>query len=228
MAYPISNELEIEGDLSEPGKVTLSNGTDAVTLQASTTLAASYDFTLPDALGAVGEHLVMTSPTVIGWGPLLPIPAKEIWILSDPRSAGVSGGNSTASVWNNRILNTIIGSPTASTDVQLAVAPAGANEILIQPGSYYFYIESIAYNAGNFKSALWNVTTGTYAILGQSSRASLTNVTSTVMGTVTFTSQTVLSVRTYMAVGTLSFGLGRSVNLASLDEIYTKVYIQKL
>lgn len=225
MAYPLSNELEVEGDPSEPGKVTLSNGTNAVTLQASGSMAASYDFTLPPTLGAVGESLMMVSPTTIGWDTPSSA-ASEIWIISDIRPTGTNGGTSVA-VWNDRVLNTITSSPTAGTDVQLAVSPASTNEILIQAGSYYVYAETLAYNVSAFKSALWNVTTGTYAILGQSSRTNTTNMSSAILGAVTFASQTVLSIRTYVTVSVANNGLGRSTGL-TFDETYIKVYIQKL
>lgn len=226
MAYQISRELGIRGDPVEPGKVTFSNGTDTVTLQASDSMSATYDFTLPTALGAVGDSLVMTSATATGWTTLTA--DIELWVISDVKTTGTDGAIPVQDVWNVRELNTITSSAVAGIDVQLAVAPAGANEILIQPGSYYFYVESLGYQLGSFKSALWNETAATYAILGVSLETTSNNRTSTIQGPATFASQTVLSIRTYptMVVGTSRLAL--ATGIAPFDEIYTKVYIRKL
>ena len=229
MSYPISSELEIEGTGAAPGKATLSNGTNAITMQASTSLAASYTMLLPTTLGAVGESLTMTSATETGWasvGP--PAGSGDIWFISDIKSTGTQGGSLTAGTWNNRVLNTISSTPGASTDVQLAVAPAGTNEILIQPGNYFIYGVVLSYRTDQCKAALWNVTAGNYAILGNSASVRSVNIPSYIIGPITFGIQTVLSVRIWPTSTPTVADNGRAMGIAPFSEMYTKVYIQKI
>jgi hypothetical protein len=82
MAYPISSELEIEGDGIDPGKLTLTDGTNAVTVQASLSMPASYTMLLPTALGSTGDALTMTSGTETGWAPISTADT-EIWFVSE-------------------------------------------------------------------------------------------------------------------------------------------------
>ena len=229
MSYPISSELEIEGTGGDPGKATLSNGTNTVTMQASTTLAASYTMLLPTTLGTVGQSLTMTSGTETGWASITPGGgAGDIWFLGDVRSTGTHGGTASAGTWNNRTLNTISSTPGASTDVQLAVAPAGANQILIQPGDYFVYGIVITYRTGLTKAALRNITAGTDAIVGTSVVTDRNNNGSCIVGIVTFGVQTVLSVRMWPTASASVADNGRATGIAPFSELYTKVYIQKL
>lgn len=230
MAYPISGELKIEGTPLDPGKLTLSDGTNAVTVQSSLSMPASYTMLLPTTLGATGESLTMISGTETGWG-TISTGGPEIWIISEEQPSGTNGGILLLGVWNNRVLNTITSSPSAGTDVQLAVAPAGANEILIQPGDYFVFGAVPTASTNQTKSALWNETAGVYSILGNSTYTnnfSFINSKSIIIGTVTFAVQTVLSIKTYSTILTSGVGGGRPTGAWPTNEIYSKLYIQKI
>ena len=137
----------------------------------------------------------------------------------------------SASTWNVRILNTLTKTPLASTDVQLAVAPASTNQILIQPGNYFVFGAVPTASINETKSALWNESTGTYSILGSNTytaTSSIINSKSIILGTITFSVQTILSVRTYSTLLTTSVGGGQSTGAYPYNEIYTKLYIQKI
>ena len=228
MAYPISSELEIGGTGVDPGKLTLSNGTNAVTVQASLSMPASYTMLLPTALGSTGESLTMTSGTETGWS-TISTSGPEIWFVSEEQTSGTNGGILTVSTWNVRVLNTITQTPSAGTDVQLAVAPAGANQILIQPGDYFIFGAVPCLATNQCKSALWNETAGTYAILGNNTYSGFNSMCkSNILGVITFAVQTVLSIRTYVSLGGSVINGGQSTGAYPYNEIYSKVYIQKI
>ena len=231
MAYLISEELEVEGDPTEPGKITVNRSGNSITLQGSTTMSSSYSMILPPALGALDESLIMASPTVTGWG-TIPATGQSIWFISEEQPSGTSSGTFTASVWNTRILNTITQTPAAGTDVQLAVAPALANQILVQPGTYFMFCIIPASTSDAVKGAIWNETAGSYLALSNGIFTISSGAFSTTVGqcfviaTATFASATVLSARMY-PINPTGVNSGGPSTGSGANEIYTKLYIQK-
>lgn len=231
MAYLITDELEVEGDPAEPGKITVNRSGNSITLQGSTTMSSSYSMILPPALGALDESLIMASPTETGWG-TIPATGQLIWFISEEQPSGTLGGALTAAVWNTRTLNTITQTPSAGVDVQLAVAPALANQILVQPGTYFMFCIIPTSISAAVKGAIWNETAGSYLALSNGV-FTLPNVSFSitvgqcfVITTATFVSTTVLSAKMYPINPTGVYAGGPAAG-SGANEIYTKLYIQK-
>ena len=84
------------------------------------------------------------------------------WFVSHAVSSGIAGGTATASTWLPRTLTTVTGNSGAN--VQLAVAPAGINQIRITTGTYWVSGYSNDYNCGpGVATRLQNITTGATA-----------------------------------------------------------------
>lgn len=92
------------------------------------------------------------------------------WAVSDVKPTGVVGGGyAPRKVWTRRDLNTITGN--IGLAVQLAAAPAGANQILVAIGSYWVSASAPAIRMGHHKIRFRNVTDGADALVGTSERS---------------------------------------------------------
>lgn len=231
MAYPITSEVIIEGDGTDPGKVELSDSTELVGIQCPTTISSSYSFRLPSSLGATGSVFSMLNSTDTGW--VLSIQNVEVWMFTDEKTSGTDGGTFALTTWVTRELNTVSQSPSAGTDVQLAVSPAGANQLLVQPGTYMVFGYSPSLR-GSFKTALWNDDTSNILIVGTSEgvspfASSLCSPDSYVIGVITVAIQTVMSYRMYSQSSTSGTDLGGfATGIPSVPEIYTRISFYKL
>lgn len=229
-AYPITSVVEIEGVSLDPGKLSLTDGTFSTTIRPDDA-TTSYDLLLPPQAGTVGQALVMSSATETDWE-TAPENPKQIWVITDTETSGTNGRAYTISP-DIRDLNTITGSPTAGTDVQLAVAPAGANEILIQPGDYIVYgkVPLVRDSSGNilFKAVFWNQTTSSVQITGTSGISADTVQTSSYFfSNITLAVQTVFSVRLYQNSPAVTSLGGYATNIAGVSEVYSLLYIEKI
>lgn len=225
-AYPITDVVEVAGAVLDAGKISLTDGTFSTTIRPSDS-TTTYDLPLPPSTGTTGQVLTMTSPTETGWV-TVGGSSTEIWIIEDRRASGTDGG-SLSGTWGPRILNTITSSPSAGTDVQLAVAPAGANQLLIQPGDYFVFGRVPLGTNDSHKGALWNEGIGGVEVLGTSEQCNFNTVTSSyVIGMFNVVSQTVFSVKTHTWYGSgVNMG-GFPVGVPSNDEVYTLLYIEKV
>lgn len=227
-AYPISSEAIVEGSGAAPGQIVLSDSANDVSIQCSAAIASSYTFRLPSALGSIGTVFAMLNATDTGW-----ITAgaggKAIWVMTDEKSSGTNGGSLTTSTWITRVLNTIVQSPSAGTDVQLAVAPAGTNQILVQPGTYIVLGYSPTLSTNEYKIALWNDDSSSITITGTSERNS-GNLSSQsyILGFMTIGVQTVMSVKIYVLAGSGTTMGGTATGAPSIPEIYTRLSLYKL
>jgi len=226
--FPISDGIEVEGTALAPGTVELTDGTNTLRIQASTTMITSYTMIMPPALGGIGQVLTMINSTDSGWSTIGSF--SKIWTISDEKSPGVGGGPLTPSdTWVKRVLNTIVQTATADTSVQLAVAPAIANELLIQPGKYRIYTSIPAYNVRGHRCALYNESTASFIIHGTSMWTRNATTTSRVEGIFTVLVPSVFSIQTYCSnsPGNNNDG-GRAVGVPGLNELYTKVIIEQI
>lgn len=85
--------------------------------------------------------------------------------IIDKKSSGVDGGTFTSGAWQTRTLNVI------DTDEDSIVTSLSANRFKLAAGTYYVSCRAPAYNVGRHRSALYNVTSGSYALLSQSDYA---------------------------------------------------------
>lgn len=229
-AYPITESVAIEGVTLDPGKLSLTDGTFSTTIRPDNA-TTSYDLLLPPQAGTTSQALVMSSATETDW--ISPGGGgKQIWIVSDTKSSGTNGAPLTASP-STRDLNTITNSPTAGTDVQLAVSPAGTNQLLIQPGDYFVYgkVPLLRNGSGtvNFKAIFWNEDTASAEIQGTSAvNSNRMQMSSYFFDTITLAVQTVFSVQTYQSSTASTVIEGYATGIAGVPEIYGMVYIEKL
>ena len=229
-AYPITDSAEIEGISLDPGKLSLTDGTFSTTVRPNDA-TTSYDLLLPPAAGTVGQVLTMSSATETEWATPT-TSSRQIWVIQDSRTSGTNGGAFTASP-TTRVLNTITTSPAASTDVQLAVAPASTNQILVQPGNYFVYIRApfdIFNDPSTHIAVLWNNTTSSAELSGTSGFTTFNSGSSSfIIASITVGVQTVFSIRTYQdIVAATAINGGQATGAAGVDEVYTILYFEKL
>lgn len=228
--YPASDVVSIIGTPGNPGRITFADaGGDALTVQAAVG-TGTYTIELPASPGVAGEVLQLTSPTQLSWVPS-PSSTTSFWFLSDVKSTGTDGGTSSLNTWLTRDLNTIESSG-GSTDVQLAVAPAGANQILVQPGEYAFEAIVPFKGASDVKTRLQDITNGTTLINGMSSFASNEageewSVISVIFEDIVIVAPTVLEVQYNQANNgsTSSDTQGIATGVVGKQEVYTNVRI---
>lgn len=225
--FPISTEVIVEGDGTDPGKIELSDSTEIVGVQCPTTISSSYTVRLPSSLGATSSVFSMITSTDTSW---LDGQNAQVWIFTDEKASGTNGGTFALSTWVTRELNTVSQSPLASTAVQLAVAPAGANQLLVQPGTYMVFGCSPSLRE-TFKSALWDDDAPAILIVGTSEGSTVSSVISAssyIVGVITVAVQTVMSYRIYSQSSTSGSNLGGiATSIPSVPEIYTKISFYK-
>lgn len=220
-SYPISSETIVEGDGSNPGKFDLTDGTNTVGVQCPTTISSSYTFRLPPSLGAIGTVFGLINSTDTDW--ITVSAGNNIWLFTDEKTSGTNGGTFASTTWLPRDLTTTTLSPSAGTDVQLAVAPAGANQLLIQPGTYFVFGFTQMNNNAQFKSALWDDDASSILVVGTSERNTTnTGCNSYVIGFITIIVQSVLSYRVYVNPSDPLNG-GKATGITGVPEIYTKL-----
>jgi len=226
-SYPITNEVEVIGAVLDAGKVSLTDGTFSTTIRPNDA-TTTYDLPLPPTAGTSGQVLSMTSPTVTGWTSVSSS-APLLWIIDQRETSGTNGGN-LSGTWVPRSLNTITSTPGAGTDVQLAVAPATTDQLLIQPGDYFIFGRVPVGNNGAHKGALWNEGIGGVEVLGTAEQCDFNTQTSSyVIGTFNVVSATVFSIRSHLwfSSGSTVQG-GYAVGISGNEEVYTKIYIEKV
>lgn len=225
-AYPVFQFLQVRGTNPNPGRVELSDGTDAVTIQASSA-TTNHTLNLPDSPGVSGDFLVLLDSSNSRWATPQTI---WIWDISSERAPGVSGGTLFMDTWTTVPVNTLNKPAGVGTDVQLAVAPAGANQILLQPGEYKYFSITPAVFTGRVTIRLQDVTNTTTLLEGASAfgdgRSSIYGQGELYMsGTITVASQIVVQLEARRIGGTSSDNnLGFPILFASeIPEVYTQI-----
>ena len=229
-SFSITEGIDVEGTPILPGKLVMSDGTNTLTVQAPVGMTSSYTMSLPINLGSLGDILSMTSPSSSGW--ITTNDTTKLWYVLDAKPSGTNGGPIQPATWVTRDLNTISQSTAADTSIQLAVAPAGTNQLLVQAGSYKIYGVVPYYRTRGHRSSLFNVTDNTRIMYGTTAYINLRNTTmpSILMGVIDIASQKVLEIQTYAPTSTnTSTDGGRSVGASGgFNEWYTQLMIEKL
>ena len=221
MAYPLSTEAIVEGNGANPGKIELTDGTEIVGLQCPTTVSSSYTIRLPPTLGITGTIFGLINSVDTDW--ITASTGNKIWVFTDEKTSGTSGGSLPTGTWVTRDLNTSTLSPDADTSIQLAVSPASTNQLLIQPGTYFVFGFTEVYFTSASKSALWDDDASSILIVGTSEGSTGNeSVNSYVIGIITIAVQTVLSYRNYIASSSSVTG-GTATGIPSVPEIYTRL-----
>lgn len=167
-----------------------------------------------------------------GGGGLLSHP----WHIIDAKTTGVNGGSyPVANTWVTRDLNAISGN--SELEVQLAVAPAGANQLLVAPGNYWIFGSAPAAGVSGHKARVRNITTGADAVDGSSEHTRSTGAVNQITGTRSFFaggftisggSPQVLEVQHFGQALRTNVGLGNSTGAPGVLEVYTIIDILRI
>ena len=132
-SYIIDGALTIRGTASTSGSVSLSDGTNTITLTIPTSLSGNYSLTFPSTTGSSGQTLAVSSAGLLGWTSLPPVGLGRMWVFSEQQPAGTGGGIAVPDTWFTRTLNTTEASPsTGASDVTLS-----GNILTFAVGKYY-------------------------------------------------------------------------------------------
>lgn len=147
---------------------------------------------------------------------------QPYWNIVDQKASGTGGGNTVASTWTKRTLNTTIGSNTISG------SSLASDVITLPAGTYRIFATSI-FVGGNTKIRLRNTTDGTTTIVGTSltSTSSQTaNNVNSLSGTFTIASTKNYELQ-YWASNALTNGLGVAT-ISGEVEIYSIVELWRM
>jgi len=140
--------------------------------------------------------------------------------VEDQKTKGTSGGNSSATTWHTRTLNTEV----QDTGNYASVA---SNQVTLAAGTYDIRASAPAAAVNGHHLVLWNDTDNTLALNGTTEYTVSTDATYTrsqVQGRVTIASSKAFSLRHYTAAAVTN-GLGNANNIndpaaAALNEVY--------
>lgn len=176
-----------------------------------------------------GQVLTATSATTATWQTPVVGANTNTWVISDVKAAGTNGGTFTQGAWRIRDLNTLSKPSGAGTEVQLAVAPASANQLRIEDGTYWVYGEVPGDGVDEHKARLRNITDGTTEING-TSIDTRTNRTcpSTLMGYLVVSSGPKVYEIQHQCVDTrVNVGFGVAAGFGTV-EVYTRINFVKI
>jgi len=212
------------------GVMTLSGHVANSLFDANTILAANTDNT-PAAITIAEQRLVGR----LTGGNIKALTAAEVttilgssvppWaVLSDVKSNTVDGGSAVTG-WQNRTLNTILGSSGYASWITLS-----ASKMKFAVGTYFIEATAPGYGIGEHKAALKNLTTSVYEIVGTSERSAGSYIHTTpslVRGLLTVTSASVeYTLAHYASSAKNTNGLGCAVS-AGVSEIYSTLKVTK-
>jgi hypothetical protein len=97
----------------------------------------------------------------VGTDRMLRIAKREYILVRDERAAGTSAGDPATSVWETRVLNTIVHDDTG-------VVRLAANQIMVPAGNYRARVRGLSMNGSTSKVRLRDVTAGVTVASGGS------------------------------------------------------------
>lgn len=213
-------------------------GADALTIRGATDsyIQNSFVFTLNVP---AGEEVILqwsgivwtplkTSTTIISNPTTSPVP--QIMQIVDQKANNANGGGSAAG-WNIRTLNTV---KTISGNVPFLESVGGSNGFRIRgdlyPGVYQIEYSAPIYRANRCKIALYSVTAGAFADIGESlysDNSSLVQVTTRGTALLRITASTEYQVQQFVQTTATSTALGVAANSGQV-EIYARVVAMRL
>lgn len=162
--------------------------------------------------------------TKIGVNDLLGVPVPQTVYLKDVKTLGQNGGTSGTDTVQTRNLNTVEG--------ESSIVSLSANQFTLAPGKYEIEATAPRQQSDGHQLFLYNTTDLNYDIEGgflQNGNSG--DDLSSLIGTVTLTSEKTFEIRQYTQSGLASTGLGRSPAGASNPAtiaVYTQVKITKI
>jgi hypothetical protein len=140
-------------------------------------------------------------------------------IFEDRQTTGTNGGTFTNGAWQNRVLNYV--AVSQGTDISLNT---GTSVITLEAGTYYIEATAPAGTVGAHQSRLYNITGAAVSLLGNTSSS---NNPSQIRGIITVAATTTLRIEHRCTTTQATVGFGTAAGFGD-DEIYTRVYIQKI
>jgi len=166
--YSVGHSLGVVTSGPAFGSISISGvgGTD-VSMTCTDQVTVDTTFTLPSTQGAEGQILTVAAGGEATWSNLT-IPIVKAWVVSDYKPSGTQSGTFTAGSWMVRELNSIKSYSINDTSVQLSVAPANTNQLLIADGTYMVTAYACAARVTRHKLRVQNITDGITEIEGTS------------------------------------------------------------
>lgn len=154
--------------------------------------------------------------------------ASAYWL--DQKAVNVAGGTFTSGAWRTRALNT-----EAYNDIDGAALDTGTGRITLPAGTYFFEARAPVFNVQLARTRLWSVTASSVLIPGGSllpnadaTAAELAQVDGVLRRRIVLAAESVLEVQQFCASTKATNGFGVPSNLASMPEVYTEVWVQRL
>jgi len=153
-------------------------------------------------------------------------------LIQDSKPSGTNGGGTTALTWNIRTLTEIV----FNTIIGLSLNTS-TNQFTLPTGKYLINASAPVYSVNNHKSRLYNVSDAISSIIGTSEFAGQTNVPTTanypssrsfIKGIITINSSKLFRIEHYTGLSQGGNGLGASIAISGIAEVYTIVEITKL
>ena len=166
--YSVGHSLCVATTGASFGAISISDvgGTD-VSMTCTDQVTVDTTFTLPSTQGTEGQILTVAAGGEAAWADLS-VPIVKAWVISDYKPYGIPSGTFTSGSWATRELNSIKSYSINDTSVQLAVAPAGTNQLLIADGTYMVTVYACATRVTRHKLRVQNITDGVTEIEGTS------------------------------------------------------------
>lgn len=141
--------------------------------------------------------------------------------VRDEKASGTSGGNSTATTYHDRTLNTVVVNTIPG-------ASLSSNQVTLSQGVYEFYARAVHYGSvGGTRLSLYNVTDSTVIITGDTGIGSGVVVAAICEGRFTISGQKVIKLRHYTS-NAVTDGLGSPSNVPGVPEVYASLIIRKV
>jgi hypothetical protein len=167
-----------------------------------------------DTAGAIITHFTRASGIALAAFPYLNV--------RDEKADGTAGGSSLATdITQTRVLNT--------TKTNTMGAVIASNTITLLAGTYQIRARAPGCGVTFHKALLYNVTDGTYPIVGSSAKESVktSNADSLISGQFTITSTKNFTIRHYTTSAVATDGLGQPATIGQV-EVYTEVEMWKV
>ena len=199
------------GTLTTPSIAGNPSFTGGLSVPSGQTATVNGTITVPNATAP-------TQPVALGQQPLL---ATAYFHAQQQEPSGTQGGSSVAGL-NVRILNTVLNN-------SISGASLASNQITLPAGTYYISATAPQLQGNPSKLSLYNVTSGSYVIVGQNNSAGTSGgILNPMRGIITISTTSVFQLNHYINVASSSNGLGAAVSQSGVVEVYADIEIWQL